>query len=175
MATAKQISANQANAAKSTGPRTDSGKARSRRNSIKHGLLSKELVLNWEDEKEFSKLINALLAEHRPEGATETLLVEQMAVSIWKMGRLTGMERAVMMRQFEVYLTSSLNKGETSAEKFYYALSHAMPTNMQALMNYEALLNKGFHRALATLQNLQKRRSEIIDGQATAIAEDTVD
>ena len=84
MATAKQIAANRANARKSTGPTTPAGKARARRNSYKHGLLSRELILDWEEEREFRRLLNALLDEYRPEGATETLLVEQMAVSAWK-------------------------------------------------------------------------------------------
>ncbi|MGX9393314.1 hypothetical protein ACWX0K_16525 [Nitrobacteraceae bacterium UC4446_H13] len=38
MATAKQIAANRANAKRSTGPKTAVGKARSRRNALKHGF-----------------------------------------------------------------------------------------------------------------------------------------
>jgi len=41
MATDKQIAANRQNALRSTGPRTPLGKARSRANSLRHGLLSK--------------------------------------------------------------------------------------------------------------------------------------
>jgi hypothetical protein len=37
MATAAQIEANQRNAKRSTGPRTEAGKARSRLNALKHG------------------------------------------------------------------------------------------------------------------------------------------
>src|SRR5262249_33804319 len=44
MASDKQIAANRRNAMRSTGPRTRSGKARSRANSLRHGLLSKVLV-----------------------------------------------------------------------------------------------------------------------------------
>src|SRR4051794_13489448 len=40
MASARQIAANRRNAARSTGPRTSAGKARSRRNALRHGLES---------------------------------------------------------------------------------------------------------------------------------------
>lgn len=40
MATEKQIAANRRNAAKSTGPRTAAGKARSKMNALRHGLAN---------------------------------------------------------------------------------------------------------------------------------------
>ena len=44
MASDKQIAANRRNAMRSTGPRTRSGEARFRANSLRHGLLSRVLV-----------------------------------------------------------------------------------------------------------------------------------
>ena len=43
MATAAQIEANRLNAQKSTGPRTDRGKARAKLNAIKHGMTARTI------------------------------------------------------------------------------------------------------------------------------------
>jgi hypothetical protein len=49
MATEKQILANQQNAQHSTGPRTEAGKRRSRRNAVRHGLTAETLIDTLED------------------------------------------------------------------------------------------------------------------------------
>ena len=49
MATEKQILANQQNAKLSAGPQTESGKRRSRRNAIRHGLTAETVIDTLED------------------------------------------------------------------------------------------------------------------------------
>ena len=49
MASRNRIAANRANAKKSTGPRTEEGKVRSRANSLKHGMSGAGIVLPEED------------------------------------------------------------------------------------------------------------------------------
>ena len=46
-------------------------------NALQHGVLSQYTVLPWEDGAEYSALIEALAAEHSPEGPTEEHLVEE--------------------------------------------------------------------------------------------------
>ena len=60
MPTNAQIKANGKNAKKSTGPRSEEGKARSAKNALKHGLLARDTVLPGEDPADFDRQFSAL-------------------------------------------------------------------------------------------------------------------
>jgi len=60
---AAQISANQTNAQKSTGPVTEIGKSKVAGNAIKHGLFSKNLILADEDPFEYQNLLGLLQSD----------------------------------------------------------------------------------------------------------------
>ena len=63
MATPAQLLANQANAALSSGPRTDAGKAASSRNATTHGFSTGVFQIDTADEPYFQQLEAALHAE----------------------------------------------------------------------------------------------------------------
>ena len=44
-------------------------------NALRHGVLSRHTVLPWEDRSEYQALLDALVAEHAPDGPTEEHLV----------------------------------------------------------------------------------------------------
>jgi hypothetical protein len=67
-------------------------------NALRHGVLSKHAVLPWEDTEEYSKLLEAFVAEHMPQGPTEEHLVEELAGVIWRKRRLRLGENAAHHR-----------------------------------------------------------------------------
>jgi hypothetical protein len=73
MATQKQIKANWQNAQKSTGPKTDEGKAVVSQNAVKHGLFA-ESVIKGENEADFGAFHDKMLDELVPVGTVEILL-----------------------------------------------------------------------------------------------------
>ncbi len=64
-------------------------------NALRHGVLSRYTVLPWEDEGEYRTLLNALVAEHAPQGPTEEHLIEELAGIIWRKRRIRIAEGAV--------------------------------------------------------------------------------
>jgi hypothetical protein len=92
MVSQEKLSANRKNAAKSSGPRSASGKVVASQNARKHGVLSARLFVQGEVPEEFDALLQSLVQDLRPVGALELLLVERIAVAIWKQCRLNQAE-----------------------------------------------------------------------------------
>jgi len=67
-------------------------------NALRHGVLSRYKVLPWEDGEEYLMLLDALVAEHEPQGPTEEHLVEELAGVIWRKRRLRLGESAAHHR-----------------------------------------------------------------------------
>jgi len=101
--TPKRLEANRRNAGKSTGPRTAEGKAMVSMNAIKHGMLSRQVVVRGmqvhERPKEFQELRQRLWDELMPVGAVEEMLVDRIVTAHWRM------RRAVMAEAGEIALS----------------------------------------------------------------------
>jgi hypothetical protein len=92
MATPAQIAANQANAQKSTGPRSVEGKSVSRFNALKHGIDAASIVIPGEDPADYDALADHYLQEFRPQSASESFHVGAMLRADWQKGRLQRVE-----------------------------------------------------------------------------------
>jgi hypothetical protein len=88
MATDRQIAANLKNAARSTGPRTVEGKARSRSNATKHGMAAEEIVIvNDNDRKMLAIRKTAWAREYRVEGETADWALDRMVAASFRIER----------------------------------------------------------------------------------------
>ncbi len=99
MTTLSQTLANQANAARSTGPRTAEGKAASRRNALKHGLAAEKLVLPGEEAEVVAARIAAWSSALHPRDDYDGWLVEQVVVGSVQIERCQAHEISLRTRQ----------------------------------------------------------------------------
>ena len=67
-----------------------------RYNAMKHGILSRYTVLSHENHADYESLVNSLMDEHLPAGATEQHLIEELASVIWRKRRVLQAEGAII-------------------------------------------------------------------------------
>jgi len=88
---------------KPTGPRTAQGKRRSSQNARKHGLYSNvnffwdAAIALGEDPRDFERLLKGLVLVRQPADTLEMVLVEDIALLVWKKARLDRAEAAVQV------------------------------------------------------------------------------
>ena len=138
---------NRQNALHSTGPRTPEGKLASSRNAFQHGLYSKQLVLPGQDPAELDALRQDLRREHQPANTTEEILVNELAEHYWRLRRMRKMEARIMG-------TGTLDELERGLR--------LLPIIQRTMASAE----RGFHKALAALHQLQKQRGFVPQPQA---------
>jgi hypothetical protein len=83
---------NRANAQHSTGPKTDEGKQRSSQNALRHGLTSQIVVMPGEDHDLYEAHKKSFFDEYKPQGATESNLVQSLADISWRQNRIVAIE-----------------------------------------------------------------------------------
>ena len=105
-------------------------------NALKHGILSRYTVLSHENHADYESLVNALLAEHLPAGATEQHLVEELASIIWRKRRVLQAEGATINKGLKDSALSAKTVIPTSAP-FERGLSGA-GTDLRDLMDMTA-------------------------------------
>jgi hypothetical protein len=134
MSSAAQVLANRQNSIHSTGPVTPEGKAASSRNSLKHGLTSKQIVLPGEDAAEYDAIRESLIKTYAPANEIERTLVEEIAASNWRLMRVRRQETHILGSpatatiQTLPLLPSSLRSRRKSRDSLATSLPSRMPS-----------------------------------------------
>jgi hypothetical protein len=107
MTSLRQIDANRRNATLSTGPATEDGKKRSRRNALRHGLTAETIIEAIEEDDDCAAFEMAVVADYDPQSAVERELVLRLANLLWRLRRATATESGL----FKIRPAISCNSG----------------------------------------------------------------
>ena len=155
---AAQLNANRANAQKSTGPTSEEGKCKSRRNASRHHLTGQVMTMTDEDRTEYERFLKAFKADFHLTTALETTLCEQVAHGFFRLGRANGLE--------ENYLSLQCDWKETDVKANHPEISNAMlqalnffahPEKFNLLTLYEQRIHRKTHKDLKILMDLQAK------------------
>jgi hypothetical protein len=92
MATPAQLTANRANAQRSTGPRSVEGKSVSRFNALKHGVDAASITLPGEDPRAYRALADSYDETYQPSTVIDRFLIDTMIRADWHKQRLQLVE-----------------------------------------------------------------------------------
>jgi hypothetical protein len=99
MSSLRQIEANRRNAQLSTGPITEEGKKKSRRNALRHGLAAETVIDAFEDADDYAAFEMAVTADYDAPSAVERELVLRLASLLWRLRRVTAIEAGLFKEQ----------------------------------------------------------------------------
>jgi hypothetical protein len=158
--TNRRIESARINGARSNGPKTEEGKARSSQNSLTHGLNSdKILVLSNEKQEDYDGLRAAFLKRFAPKDEVELELIEEMVGAKWRLRRIRSMESDLMdmrMEEHDEFLKErrenpSARRRQTMAFKSLADTSQSLTM----LTRYETRLQRTYERAFDNLKKLR--------------------
>jgi len=183
----RKAEANRRNASKSTGPRTAQGKAWSRLNALKHGVLASQAVLTTvegrDKRKAFEQLVDGFAHDFAPVGAFEQVLVQQIAACVWRQRRLLMFENRASFRSRDgrtyremnqrlhgmaplYVLESEIVEADDVLEQAGLGLDLPSERDTMRLVRYEGSITRSLRNALAQLKAMQQARRAA--GGATA-------
>jgi hypothetical protein len=158
MPTAKQIAASRANAQKSTGPRTQSGKAKSRYNALKHGIDATQQIIFSESAEDLAELAAEYHELHSPANADERFLVDTLVNNEWRLRRLRCVEADLWRAANNLFIDNNPEIGESAPGDAFEASGPAFE-RLQRIMNS---CQRHYHQARKQLQIAQAERADAL-------------
>jgi hypothetical protein len=173
----KQLAANRANAAKSTGPRTPEGKVRSAQNPRKHGFTaSRYAATRIEEVDEIARLRADLIATYQP---VELLAIERKAMAQQSMIRAARFEAGYLTLCLIDTLTADNQPVYFAPEELHDDLKAVRAQNdnlcladglnrmvktskgFSVFLRYQAQAEHQYRRALEEFERLKRLRPEL--------------
>jgi hypothetical protein len=157
MISEKQLEANQENA-KLGGVKTEEGKAVSKLNAIKHGLLTREALLDGENEQELKELTDNIYEQFTPKGELEKIFCDRIASSVWRLSRAIKVEKNIMeFHSKDDFGKICLSQAEGQGRRMAI-MDMIINDDIEKIIRYESSIERGIYKALHELQRIQATR-----------------
>src|SRR6267378_7775 len=150
---------NRANAAHSTGPKTEAGKKRSSLNAYRHGLTGQTIILPAEDLVAYQAFTRTFFDDYKPVGTLEKQLVQSLADTSWRLNRVAALGSNLLDLGFDEH-SDSISTEHPEA--------HAALVTIEALRDethalavfglHTARLSRHFEKTLKQLKDTQSER-----------------
>ncbi|MBK5294582.1 MAG: hypothetical protein JJE04_23240 [Acidobacteriia bacterium] len=162
-ASPKKAAASRANGAKSRGPLSPAGKARSAMNATIHGCYANAVLLVNEESAGWEELLLDFISRFNPIGKVELGLVEEMAAAHWRIRRYWFAESATLDIEMVRQQPDLEAKYEliSEPERLSHAIAHFTSQPQRTLEFYhrlESRLRRHYSRALSDLLKIQQLR-----------------
>jgi hypothetical protein len=165
MASSAQFEANFANAQKSSGPRTEKGKHRTRLNAYRHGLTGQIQLLTANEHEASDHHCAGIRESLEPVGALEIELAQSIAEDHWRLKRARAIETGIFaLGQMGALGSLVTNDRDDPAQlPIDEALSQARTwlaksENFQLLALYEQRIHRAIAKNMAQFRTLRTER-----------------
>lgn len=140
------------------GPKTPQGKEVSKMNALKHGLLTKEVLLKEDDPKLLEELAEGITSILLPVGRMEEILVDRIISSTWRLRRAIQVERGTMQwfKDYDDDFPSFGSGGDGEMKKLKEMVDNGA---IERTIRYENSIERSLFKALHELERLQARRN----------------
>ena len=178
MATEAQIAANRLNAQKSTGPRTEEGKAVSSQNALTHGLLAREGAIRGEDEGEFFVHQTMLLGQLDPATPVEDILANRIVDLSWRLKRAARDQDQIFGRLYDQFLGDQPEPAEPAEREALLGRmlleDYQGAAVLERLLKCERRIEGSLYRTLNEMRRVFDQRVKVAQHEKQDLAEAVV-
>ena len=159
MVSERRIEANRRNAQLSTGPRSQSGRARSSMNALRHGITGQVSITTVEDRAAHDKFVQELIDRLRPDDALELQFASLIAVDFWRLQRIRAVENDMLaLGNFSDAADIDVDHPEIHASLTRARTFAEQSKDFERLTLYEQRINRALEKNRRQLDELQAER-----------------
>lgn len=150
-----------------TGPRSDAGKRRARRNALKHGIFAQVLIQGGEFQGRTDTLdtiVTELRRTIRPRNGLTDILIDQLAITLMRQARLYSLDSElapVFFKRLKEHTQDATTSVITaSIERADEVAFIQRSPSLEVLIKYESNLDRKLERLLNQIDKAQLMGAE---------------